>query len=171
MASAHEGTKELRVLVGILLGIMFAIVLTAFTDAGAQPRTRAVVPSPDPGIMAADLYFDSNSSRLRADAAKILQEKATLMRLESPWFVVLQGYADRFGTPEYNRDLAKRRADNVKRFLMDLGVRETSVMVVVAGQDGAVCDGPTPECQKLNRRVHMEMRKMSEGTASPVTSR
>src|SRR5687768_7033945 len=35
MASAHEGTKELRVLVGIRLGIMIAIVLTAFTDAGA----------------------------------------------------------------------------------------------------------------------------------------
>ena len=31
------------------------------------------------------------------------------------------------------------------------------------GQDGAVCDKPTAECQKLNRRVHMEMRKATEG--------
>ena len=171
MGNAQSGTRELRILAGILVGLMFAVVLTAWSDAGAQPRARAVAPSPDPEFLEADLYFDSNSSRLKADAAKILQEKAALMELGPTWLVVLEGHADRYGTPEYNRDLAQRRADIVKQFLMDLGVPEASVTVVAVGQDGPVCDGPSRECQKLNRRVHVEMRKTSEGAAASAAGR
>ena len=158
-------------LVSVLVGLMFAVVLTACVDAGAQAQIRAVAPAPEPEIVKVDLYFDSNSSRLKADAAKLLQEKAELMKPVGAWAITLEGHTDRWGTPEYNADLAKRRANNVKQFLMDLGVPETSVTVDVIAQDGAVCDKPNRECQKLNRRVHMEMRKTSEGTASPVTTR
>ena len=175
MAGTNNGTREVRMLVGLLVAVMAGVILTAWTDAGAQsitkPTARAVAPSPDPGHMESDLYFDSNSARLRADAAKTIQEKVAFTKLGGTWTVVLEGHADRYGTPEYNKDLAKRRAEVVKQFLMDLGVPETSVSVVVVGQDGSVCDGPSRQCQGMNRRVHMEMRKTTEGAASPVTSR
>jgi outer membrane protein OmpA-like peptidoglycan-associated protein len=170
MTGAQDGTKELRMLVGVLLGLMFAVVLTACVDTRAQAQARATAPAPEPEIMKVDLYFDSNSARLRADAAKAIQEKVDLMKPAAAWGIALEGHADRWGTPEYNADLAKRRANVVKQFLMDLGVPETSVTVDVIGQDGAVCEKPNRECQKLNRRVHMEMRKTSEGTASPITT-
>jgi outer membrane protein OmpA-like peptidoglycan-associated protein len=171
MTGTADGTKELRMLVGVLLGLMVAVVLTACVDAGAQAQVRAVAPAPEPEVMKVDLYFDSNSVRLRADAAKLLQERVELMNPVGAWVIELEGHADRWGTPEYNADLAKRRTSIVKQFLMDLGVPETSITVDVIGQDGAVCDKPNRECQKLNRRVHMQMRKTSEGTASPATTR
>ena len=155
MASAHDGTRELRILAGILVGLIFAVVFTAWTDAGAQtPPAMEVVET--------DLYFDKNSTRLKAEAAKILQEQVTMMMNHgSSWVVILTGHADRYGAPEYNRDLAKRRATTVKQFLMDLGVPDTSVAVIAAGPEGG----------KLNRRVHMEIRRMTEGIASPTTTR
>src|SRR5512132_3220927 len=100
MTSAHDGTKELRILVGILVGVIFAVVLTAWTDAGAQTRTRAVAPSPDPAmeVVETDLYFDKNSTRLKAEAAKVLEEHVTMMKNHgTSWVVILTGHADRYG--------------------------------------------------------------------------
>jgi hypothetical protein len=94
MGNVQSGTRELRILAGILVGLMFAVVLTAWTDAGAQLRARAVAPSPDPEVLEADLYFDSNSSRLKADAVKILQEKAALMELGPRGSSSSEGHAD-----------------------------------------------------------------------------
>ncbi len=75
--------------------------------------------------------------------------------------VLVQGYADRQGPPEYNKVLAQRRAEAVKQFLVELGAPEASVKVVTLGQDGALCDDPSKECQQLNRRVHVEIRKLA----------
>src|SRR2546427_3059738 len=68
---------------------------------------------------------------------------------------------DRQGPPEYNKVLAQRRAEAVKQFLVDLGAPEASVKIVTIGQDGALCDDPSNECQQLNRRVHVEIRKLA----------
>jgi outer membrane protein OmpA-like peptidoglycan-associated protein len=84
------------------------------------------------------------------------------------WVVLVQGYADRQGPAEYNRLLAERRATAVKQFLVELGVPEPSIRVVTIGQEGALCDEPSAECQQLNRRVHLEIRKLTHAAAEPV---
>src|SRR5213076_660433 len=60
------------------------------------------------------------------------------------------------------------RADTVRQFLVELGVPENSVKVVTIGPEGALCDEPSKECQQLNRRVHLEIRKMTRAAAVPV---
>jgi outer membrane protein OmpA-like peptidoglycan-associated protein len=82
--------------------------------------------------------------------------------------VLVQGYADRQGPAEYNRTLAQRRATGVKQFLVELGVPEASIKVVTIGQEGSLCDEPSTECQQLNRRVHLEIRKLTRAAAEPV---
>ena len=134
---------------------------------GARPRTVAPTPA-ETEVIHADIYFDVKSTRLRADAVRLLQDKAARMEHASPWAVLVQGYADRQGAPEYNRALAQRRATVVKQFLVELGVPETSIKVVTIGQEGALCDEPTTECQQLNRRVHLEIRKLTRTAAEPL---
>ena len=56
----------------------------------------------------------------------------------------------------------------VKQFLVGLGVPEPSIKVVTIGQEGALCDDPSAECQQLNRRVHLEIRKLTRTSAEPV---
>jgi peptidoglycan-associated lipoprotein len=138
----------------------------------ATPHVDAAMPEPvkvveTPGIMHADVYFDSKSTRLRADGARVLQRHAALMSSEDgPWVVLIHGYTDRHGSAGYNRILAERRAEGVKRFLAELGVPETSMKVVTIGQEGALCDDPGAVCQSLNRRVHLEMRRMPAPVAA-----
>lgn len=177
------GVKELVILVGILLTVIAGAVGTYWIrsqgveaapgasavtgkPSGESTRPRTVVPAPPAGVFHADVYFDFKSTRLRADAVRVLQETTGLMDLANAWVVLVQGYADRQGPAEYNRVLAQRRAQAVRQFLVELGVPETSIRLVTLGQDGSLCDDPGKECQELNRRVHLEFRKLA--AAAPV---
>lgn len=165
-----DGTREARIVAGVL-GVVIAVSVGTFwaragepeatAAAVAEPRAPATAPAPAGGeVFHADVYFDLKSTRLRADAVEVLQERAALMEGEPGWAVLVQGHADLLGPAEYNRGLALRRAEAVKRFLVELGVPEAAVRVVAVGQDGALCDDPGPDCQRLNRRVHIEMRRL-----------
>ena len=175
------GVKKLVVLVGILLTVIAGAIGTywvhsqgveaASTTAGKatdEPKgPRAAIPAPPAGVFHADVYFDFKSTRLRADAARVLQETTGRMDLTNAWVVLVQGYTDNQGPAEYNRGLADRRAQVVKRFLVDLGVPETSIKMVTMGPNGALCDDPGKECQELNRRVHLEFRKLAAVVPDP----
>jgi outer membrane protein OmpA-like peptidoglycan-associated protein len=131
-----------------------------------EPPGTAAAPVAPADVVHADVYFDFKSTRLTADAVRLLQEKVGLMDHDGTWTVLLQGYADRQGPPEYNKQLARRRAESVKQFLVELGVPDTAVRIVAVGPEGALCEDPGRECQRLNRRVHLEMRKLARAAAA-----
>ena len=179
-ATGTRGGKELAMIVGVLLTAVAATIVTygirprgaeevpakpgAVATAPAQAPTASSRPASAPtaaGVVHSDVYFDFKSARLRADAVRVLQETAAVVDRASTLMVLVQGYADRQGPPEYNRVLAQRRAEAVKQFLVELGLPEPSVKVVTIGQDGALCDDPSTECQQMNRRVHVEIRKLA----------
>jgi len=181
--SASSG-REIAMLVGVLLLVATGTIVTywirsrgaeAASQTGAPsasaPATAPRTPAPAPaeaGAIHADIYFDVKSARLRADGVRTLQDKTALMERGSAWAVLVQGYADRQGAPEYNRLLAHRRATAVKQFMVELGVPETSIKVLTIGQEGVLCDEPSSECQQLNRRVHLEIRKLVRAAAEPI---
>ena len=179
--------KEVAMLVAVLVTVAAATLTTYWVRSGgaetagkpavttaapappSRPHVTAPVPVPiDGAVIHADVYFDFKSTRLRADAVQLLQEKAALMDRSSVWAVLVQGHADRQGPPEYNRTLAQRRAEAVKQFLVELGVFETQIKVITVGQEGSLCDEPSKECQQLNRRVHLEIRKLTRASLLPV---
>ena len=139
-----------------------AVVAAAPTETKSleTARPKAGVVTPDGTVVHADVYFDFKSTRLRADAAKLLQDKAATMSRTDTWAVLVTGYSDIHGPAGYNRVLAQRRAETVKQFLVELGVPESSVKVVALGPEAALCDDPGTECQQLNRRVHLEIRRL-----------
>jgi outer membrane protein OmpA-like peptidoglycan-associated protein len=149
-----------------------AMVAAAPVIAPSNPTARpGVAPTPNgTDVVHADVYFDVKSVRLRADSVRVLEEHAALMDRGHVWLVLVQGYADRQGAPEYNRMLARRRADAVKQFMVELGVPEASMKVVTIGPEGAVCEDTRPECQQLDRRVHLEIRKLTPAAPAPAAS-
>jgi len=178
--------KEIALLVGVLLLVAAATLGTyyvrtqgaeasgktaAATTTTETPRGRVTAPAPTAATsdaVHADVFFDFKSTRLRADAVKLLQDKAAMMERTSTWAVLVQGYTDRQGPAEYNKRLAQQRADAVRQFLVELGVPESSVKTVTIGQEGALCDEPSKECQQLNRRVHLEIHKLAKSATAPV---
>ena len=134
--------REIVMLVGILALVAVGTMTTYWVRSSSveaagktvQIPLRVAAPAPLPmDIIHTDVYFDFKSVRLRADAVRTLQEKAAAMERSSTWGVLVQGYADSQGSPEYNRVLALKRAETVKQFLVELGVPETSVKVATVG--------------------------------------
>jgi outer membrane protein OmpA-like peptidoglycan-associated protein len=176
--------REIVMLVGILVLVAAGTMTTYWVRSGrveaagktvpavsrpAEVAVRAAAPAPVPmDVVHTDVYFDFKSTRLRADAVRTLQEKATAMERSSTWGVLVQGYADSQGPAEYNRVLALRRAEAVKQFLVELGVPEASVKVATVGAEGTLCDEATRECQQLNRRVHLEIRRLRTAATPAV---
>ena len=176
--------KEIALLVGVLMLVAAATLGTYWVrmqgaeasgktaTTPTESRTRTAVPAPtvtDKDVVHLDVYFDFKSIRLKADTVRLLQDKAALMDRGSTWAVLVQGYADSQGPAEYNKRLAQQRADAVRQFLVELGVDEASIKTVTIGQEGALCGEPTRECQQLNRRVHLEIRKMGiKAAGAPI---
>ena len=186
--STRSGSsREIALLVGVLLLVAIGTLSTYWirarsTEATAEAsspatppvptapaRPRLAAPAPTHAdVVHADVYFDFKSTRLRAEAARLLQETAASMERPETWVVLVQGYTDRQGPAAYNRHLAERRAGTVKQFLVELGVPEASIRVATIGPEGALCDEATAECAQLNRRVHLEVRRLARAAAEPV---
>jgi len=147
----------------------------AVATKATEVTPKTTMPAPDDAaVIHADIYFDFKSVRLRADAARMLHDRASVMTRTETWAVLVTGYTDRQGPALYNKTLALRRADAVKQFLLELGVPESSIKVVALGPEGALCDDPGKECQQLNRRAHLEIRRLGPVAtvgAPPLTAK
>jgi outer membrane protein OmpA-like peptidoglycan-associated protein len=64
-----------------------------------------------------DVYFEVGRKGLSDEAKAQLQPHAELLKKDSNWGVVLQGYTDQQGSAEYNRKLGLRRAPSVPTYL------------------------------------------------------
>jgi peptidoglycan-associated lipoprotein len=179
METRNELLRELVIALGIVAMLLAGVGGLYWMRPGAEEATagtavaitKAVVTAPAPveaPVVHADVYFDFKSARLRAEAAKLLQDKAMAMTRDQTWVVLVHGYADAQGPAEYNRRLAQRRAETVKQFLVELGVAETSIKVITVGPEGVLCDDPGKGCQQLNRRVHLEIRRLGPVAAASV---
>jgi peptidoglycan-associated lipoprotein len=98
----------------------------------------------------------------------MLQQQAQILKQDGHWAVLIQGYADRHGSVEYNKTLGLRRGESVKQFLTELGIPADSMKVVSLGQDAIICEDQTPTCTHLNRRVHLELVKLEAPSVSLV---
>src|SRR5947199_7473766 len=66
-----------------------------------------------------DQLFEYDSDVLQGSAIVQLQKLGTLIQRNSKATFSVEGYTDSFGTFEYNLDLSQRRADSVKRYLVE----------------------------------------------------
>jgi len=107
----------------------------------------------------ADVYFDYDRFSLRDDDRNKLNDNAQiLVNHLSGQKVVIEGHCDERGTESYNMILGKRRAEAVKKFLVDLGVPEGNLEVVSFGKERPFCTAHSLECWQENRRGHFVLR-------------
>src|SRR5439155_4350001 len=64
--------------------------------------------------------FQYDSAELQASAVAELQKVAMLIQRNPHATFTLEGYTDSYGSQEYNLDLSQRRAESVKRYLVEV---------------------------------------------------
>ena len=107
-----------------------------------------------------DIPFEINSSELRPDASAQLEQLELALQKESlaNSRIQLAGHTDASGSAAYNRQLARDRAESVKRFLVQRGVDAERLEVVGSGADELLF--PEDPLHAGNRRV--EIRNLGE---------
>jgi peptidoglycan-associated lipoprotein len=109
-----------------------------------------------------DIYFEVGRKGLTDDAKAILATQADLAKNDPDLGILLQGFTDQQGSVSYNHKLGLMRAETVKEFLVGQGVSEQAIKVVSLGKDGVLCLDNSDVCRNMNRRVHLEMRKIGQ---------
>jgi peptidoglycan-associated lipoprotein len=75
-----------------------------------------------------------------------------------PGRVTIEGHCDERGTNEYNQHLGQRRAESVRRYLVNLGLAEGSLEAVSFGEEQPACTESTEACWAQNRRAELKVR-------------
>lgn len=101
-------------------------------------------------------YFSTDSAELNNNVLTELRKVSSAFLKHRDYIgkVVIQGHADSRGEDDYNLNLSKRRADNIKEFLVNHGVDESVLVVDPVGEKNIFKHDETGilERQK-NRRV------------------
>jgi OOP family OmpA-OmpF porin len=108
------------------------------------------------GIWVVDeTYFDFDKSVVKPEAFDYLDQIADVLKTHPQITVKVQGHTDSIGTKAYNDALSIRRAQAVKTYLMNKGVREERLSLEGFGFSKPVATNDTAEGRALNRRVEL----------------
>ncbi len=109
-----------------------------------------------PILLPTDLLFGYNEAELRPEAVGSLRKLAELMQRNPNATFIIEGHTDNFGTPEYNLDLSKARAESVKAWLAEVaGIDPLRIQTRGLGLSRLLVNSGSIEQQKLNRRVEI----------------
>jgi peptidoglycan-associated lipoprotein len=99
------------------------------------------------------VYFDFDKYNIRNDQMPTVEEVANLLKDAQGNFTVrIEGNCDEWGSDEYNYALGLKRANTVKKALIDLGVDANKLTIISYGESNPVCTAHTRECWAKNRR-------------------
>ncbi|MGB0982882.1 MAG: OmpA family protein [Saprospiraceae bacterium] len=120
--------------------------LSELKNKPAKPTPKVVtVPSPKPidvkevikGYETTNVYFNVGKSTVGIEYENKLQKIASLMLLHPELNAVITGYTDKSGNPTVNLKLSKKRANNVKNYLMQQGIQSNRLLTDFQGSNKA----------------------------------
>ena len=110
---------------------------------------------PSGGELAYIIYFDFDSSEVRAGDTDVVSRHAVQLASNPGTRVRLEGHADERGSREYNIGLGERRAQAVRRLLLIQGASASQIATVSFGEERPQAEGSNEAAYELNRRVEI----------------
>lgn len=99
------------------------------------------------------IFFDTDSSVIRADAQTTLVRQAKWLNQYPSYTITIEGHADERGTREYNLALGARRAAATRDFLVSQGVSSNRLKTISYGKERPVAACDDISCWTQNRRA------------------
>ena len=110
--------------------------------------------------------FDYDKSSVNTEAVQSLDAAAIylLLNMQNIHRIYIEGHADNKGGDNYNQRLSARRANAVKRYLMNRGIASERLLTSAYGESHPVDEYWTPEGRKNNRNVGLYVVKRRSTT-------
>jgi len=104
------------------------------------------------------IYFNFNKYNIRSNMTNTLQQDIQTLKVsDSSYTIKLEGNCDDRGSNEYNFALGLRRANTVKKSLVNAGLSASHITMISYGKTKPVCMQQAPECWQRNRRVDFKL--------------
>ncbi len=114
------------------------------------------------------LLFAVDSDAVNATTEDNLAELSGTLQKYDDTEILIEGHTDATGPADYNQQLSERRAEAVKRFLLQEGVDPKRITSVGYGEEQPVADNSMETGRRENRRVEIaiyandEMKKAAK---------
>ena len=101
------------------------------------------------------INFDTNKADIRKADIPELEKAVAFVKKYPKSKVSVEGYTDSRGSDKYNQALSERRAQAVKKYLVDKGEKADRITAVGKGEANPIGDNKTKQGQFQNRRVEV----------------
>lgn len=101
-----------------------------------------------------DINFDFDKYSIRPDAREILKANADFFLKNGATAIVIEGHCDESGTAEYNMALGERRAREVKKYMVNLGIKASRMKTISYGKERPLDAAHNDAAWAKNRRAH-----------------
>ncbi len=143
-----------------------AEVVNGVDDDDGCPDEGAVAVVDDTIVLGDRIFFETGKARIRGRSAPLMEAVAAFLTARSDLARVrIEGHADDRGNARYNRMLSERRARNVLRRLVSLGIDPTRLEFVGFGTARPWQPGRSGTSRQANRRVEFRIVETADGRA------
>lgn len=104
-----------------------------------------------------NLEFETGKDIIKPGSYPSLNALALLLSGKSDYNLQIDGHTDNVGDDDKNMDLSIRRAEAVKRYLVNKGINAGRLQTAGYGETRPIADNATPAGRQKNRRVEMKI--------------
>jgi len=115
----------------------------------AKPTDRGLV------LTLGDTLFATGNSQIKSGATANLDRLGDFLNEYPNRTAAIEGFTDSMGSEDSNQVLSERRADSVKRYLVERGVQSQRLSSTGRGESAPVADNETTAGRQQNRRVEV----------------
>jgi outer membrane protein OmpA-like peptidoglycan-associated protein len=103
------------------------------------------------------IYFDLDRDSIKPRSRPVLDRAVEVFKTHTSVKIEISGHTDSTGGVEYNRDLSRRRAESVRRYLVEHGIDGARITTRGAGPDEPIDTNRTPQGRAKNRRIEFTL--------------
>ena len=108
------------------------------------------------------IEFDFDRAELRPANRETLSRIAGVLLTAEGFGIQVYGHTDDVGSADYNLELSERRAEAVRRYLIEAGVDADKIQSKGFGKAAPLVEGTDPAARQRNRRVEIAVVQTTE---------
>lgn len=101
------------------------------------------------------VYFDTNKSTIRPESYDMLNELVEFLNNKPKIIIEIAGHTDNIGGIVPNQKLSQNRANSVKNYLVQKGIKTERLKPVGYGLSRPISTNETPQGRQMNRRTEV----------------
>lgn len=107
-------------------------------------------------LIGTKIFFENNSDKLKVASLSQLDELSKILYKYESASLTIARHTDSVGKDDFNMTLSQKRAESVKRYLIEKGILETRLIAVGFGESKPVATNNTALGKAKNRRVELK---------------